>query len=95
MKKIVDVLRKSDRIKECDPDILKDLKDLYGAKNYKTHMKRMNHKRKRNRKIVENCHLDGVLGLASLIRESEPTQCRAATHVIIAQSIRKLLNKFN
>ena len=52
MKKIVDVLRKSDRIKECDPDILKDLKDLYGAKNYKTHMKRMNHKRKRE---LQNC----------------------------------------
>ena len=95
MKKTVDGLRKSDRVKECDPDILKDLKDLYGAKSFKTHMKRMNHKRKKNRKIVDNFQLAGVLGFASLIRESEPTQCRSATHVIIAQSIRRLLNKFN
>lgn len=95
MKKPVDVLRKSDRVKECDPDILKDLRDLYGATSFKSHMKRMNHKKKRTRRIIDNSHLDGVLGLASLIREAEPTPCRAATHVIIAQNIRKLLNKSN
>ena len=95
MKKIVEASRKSDRIKEYDPEILKDLKDLYGSKNYKTHLKRLNQKKKRSKKNIDSSHLDGVLGLASLIREAEPPHCRAATHVIIAQSIQKLLIKFN
>ena len=87
MKKTIEFLRKSDRIKEYDPDILKDLRDLYGPKNFKTHMKRFNQKKKRTRRIFDSNHLDGVLGLASLIREAEPIPCRAATHVFIAQSI--------
>lgn len=90
----MEVLRKSDRIKECDPDILNDLKDLYGSKNFKSRLKRLHSKKKKSRKTLNNGHLDGVLGLASLIREAETLPSRAATHIFLAKSIQRQLNKY-
>lgn len=93
MKKTIESLRKSERVKEFDPDILKDLKNLYGANNWKAHFKKHRFKKKKYKKAEKNLYIDGVLGLASLVREADTAPKRAATHVTIAQSIQKYLNK--
>lgn len=82
-----------ERSRTFDPDILKDLKLLYGPKNLKKHLKRIGKKKKAKKKGVNNNHLNGVLGLATFLREAEPPTCLAASHVIIARYIEKQLNK--
>lgn len=89
MKKFQEI-RKSERIKDVDPEVLKDLKDLYGSKRVKSHLKKLQRKKRRLKK--GSADLDGVLGFASLIREYEPVCSRASTHVTIAKSIQRLLN---
>lgn len=93
MKKTLESLRKSDRVKEFDPDILNDLKNLYGSSNWKAQFNKHRYKKKKYKKTVKNLYIDGVLGLASLVREADIAPKRAATHVTIAQSIQKYLNK--
>ena len=71
MKKTIEFLRKSDRIKEYDPDILKDLRDLYGPKNFKTHMKRFNQKKKRTRRIFFS-----IFRNSAILHKERPTRLR-------------------
>lgn len=92
MKKSAENLRKSERVKEYDPEILKDLKNLCGSKNWKKHFKKHHHKNKKSKKTVKSFQVDGILGFASLIRETDTAPRRAATHVTIAQTIKKILN---
>ena len=92
MKKTFEIPRKSERIKEYDQEILKDLKFLFGTKRWKTHLKKL-HKKKKPKTQSSITQIDGVLGLASLLREAAQVPLRAATHVSIASSILKILNK--
>jgi hypothetical protein len=91
MKK-TEILRKSERFKDFDPEVLKDLKVLCGSKKWKTHLKKLHLKKKKSKKHVNSFQLAGVLGFASLIRETDPVPQRAATHVTIAHSILNILN---
>ncbi|OMJ94197.1 hypothetical protein SteCoe_2681 [Stentor coeruleus] len=86
-------VRKSDRKKEYDPEIMKDLKDLCGPRSLKKHIKRLNQKKRKAKRAVSISQMDSVLGFATLIRESEPVLCKSATHVSIAYSIQSILNK--
>ena len=92
MKKTFEIPRKSERIKEYDQEVLKDLKFLFGSKTWKTHLKKL-HKKKKPKAPSNSSQLDGVLGLASLLREAAQVPIRAATHVSIASSILKQLTK--
>ncbi|CAG9311831.1 unnamed protein product [Blepharisma stoltei] len=98
MKKLATFSRKSDRVKFSPNDILKDLQDIYGTVHYriaKISVKQYRQKQKRLKIRSAPKDLDGVLGLASFIRETEglspvspsSSPCRAATHLKIAKFI--------
>ncbi|CAG9324988.1 unnamed protein product [Blepharisma stoltei] len=98
MKKPETFSRKSDRVKFNPNDILKDLQDIYGTVHYRLAKISTKHYRQKPKKLKmksSSRSLDGVLGLASFIREIEgltpvspnSTPCRAATHLKIAKFI--------
>lgn len=98
MKKLVSFSRKSDRVKFNPNDILRDLQDIYGTVHYRiAKISTKTYRPKQKRLKIKNLHkdLDGILGLASFIRETEmlvpedkvKTPCRAATHLKIAKFI--------
>lgn len=99
MKSQMNYIRKSDRVKFCSHDILQDLFDIYGPmalriSAYNSKKNRVKSKKHRSSKSYPK-DLDGVLGLASFIREVENFEpesdrsftSRAATHLNIARFI--------
>ncbi|CAG9313565.1 unnamed protein product [Blepharisma stoltei] len=106
MKSPLSIIRKSDRLKFCSHDILRDLFEILGpvALRIRRFHSKKNHSKPKKIKIRSlPKNLDGVLGLASFIREVEflgpeyerLLQSRAATHLNIAKFIYRHLTGSN
>lgn len=103
MKDSLGIVRRSDRLKYNDIDVIKDLQKLLGTTAIQVRkIKKPSLRakpRKYNKPRSDSLEFDGVLGLVSFLREIEalkpkqvtkPTSTRAKLHVTIAKYIQQI-----
>lgn len=103
MKDSLGIVRRSDRLKYSDIDVIKDLQKLLGTSAIQVRKLKKPSLKTKPRKYTkhrsDSLEFDGVLGLVSFLREIEalkpkqidkPNNTRAKIHVTIAKYIQQI-----